>query len=806
MVGHEKRVLMIGAHPDDENTELLTLLTRQMGSEAAYLALNRGEGGQNLIGSELGEALGLLRTQELLSARQLDGARQYFTRTYDFGFTKTLDDTWQHWPRDSVLKDVVRIIRRFRPQVVVSIFSGTPRDGHGQHQAAGWAAREAFRIAGDATRFPELETEEGLAPWTPLKLYRSLWRTDSTGTPLVMNGGGLDPAVGQTYHQIAMRSRSRHRSQDMGQLQRIGPSPVRVTLWDDRTGAGAPTFFAGVDTTITSLASGLPSSAGTRVEAALAGYGRVVAAMQQAGEADSEVARLADSAAVLLDSAAAAWPRSGTRSWPIELADQARHIGRIRAIARGVLFDARADDDRIVAGEPVAVETESWAGPGGDSALVALSSGSWTVSGGHGSWTVTPPDSASSTEPYFMRKPLKHWMYQWPADARAWWGEPFGPPPLSAVLSLRSPADSAESREVSYRADDQAQGELREPLIVVPRVGVSVRPDTLVWPIGSGTHSFTVALTHGSRDTTRGTVRLIVPAGWPAVAPKPFTLTREDETAELTFPVGSPARLAAGRYQFGVEAVDQAGRKYTTGVQVVDYPHIRARAFTTHAAVNIVVAPLSLPKVSRVGYIRGAADRVPEALRSVGLPVEMLDAPALERGDLSRYDVIVVGPRAYETDPALVANNDRLLAYARAGGHLLVQYQQYQFIRGHFAPYPLTIASPHDRVTDENAAVTAVGASPVLTTPNRIGPDDWAGWVQERGLYFAHSWDSAYHPVLAMHDPGEAPLQGSLLIAPLGKGTYVYTGLSFFRELPAGVPGAFRLFLNLLALGTAGTS
>ncbi|HET8649411.1 MAG TPA: hypothetical protein VFL95_05190, partial [Gemmatimonadales bacterium] len=201
-----------------------------------------------------------------------------------------------------------------------------------------------------------------------------------------------------------------------------------------------------------------------------------------------------------------------------------------------------------------------------------------------------------------------------------------------------------------------------------------------------------------------------------------------------------------------------------------------------------------------------AADRVPEALRSIGLPVELLDGQALARGDLSRYDVIVVGPRAYETDRALVANNDRLLAYARAGGHLLVQYQQYQFIRGHFAPYPLTIASPHDRVTDESATVTTVAPSPVLTTPNRIGPDDWAGWIQERGLYFAHTWDSAYHPVLSMHDPGEAPLEGSLLIAPLGKGSYVYTGLSFFRELPAGVPGAFRLFLNLLALGTAGTT
>ena len=236
MLGHYRRVLVIGAHPDDEDTELLTVLVRGMGAEAAYLSLNRGEGGQNLIGPELGEALGLIRTEELLAARRLDGARQYFTRAYDFGFSKTLDETWAQWPRDTILKDVVRIVRRFRPQVLVSIFRGNPRDGHGQHQAAGWVTREAFEVAGDSTRFPELLREEGLQPWTPLKLYRSA-RFDTAATTLVLDGGALDPAVGKSYHQIAMAGRSLHRSQDMGQLQTIGPSPVRLALLQER-GAG----------------------------------------------------------------------------------------------------------------------------------------------------------------------------------------------------------------------------------------------------------------------------------------------------------------------------------------------------------------------------------------------------------------------------------------------------------------------------------------------------------------------------------------------------------------------------------------
>jgi LmbE family N-acetylglucosaminyl deacetylase len=254
MLGHYKRVLMIGAHPDDEDTELLTILVRGMGAEAAYLSLNRGEGGQNLIGPELGEALGLLRTEELLAARRLDGARQYFTRAYDFGFSKTLDETWQHWPREEILKDVVRIVRKFRPQIIVSIFSGTPRDGHGQHQAAGWAAREAFHVAGDSLRFPELAAE-GLVPWTPLKFYRST-RFDTGATTLTIEGGVLDRAVGKSFHQIAMAGRSLHRSQDMGQLQQLGPSKVRLSLVEDRTGSGNGGLFAGIDTSLAAMPLG----------------------------------------------------------------------------------------------------------------------------------------------------------------------------------------------------------------------------------------------------------------------------------------------------------------------------------------------------------------------------------------------------------------------------------------------------------------------------------------------------------------------------------------------------------------------
>jgi len=281
-------------------------------------------------------------------------------------------------------------------------------------------------------------------------------------------------------------------------------------------------------------------------------------------------------------------------------------------------------------------------------------------------------------------------------------------------------------------------------------------------------------------------------------------LGREEERETVVFQVRQSGSAAVGQYEMRAVARDSAGQRYATGLRVIDYPHIRPRGWARPASSAIRAAPIALPAVRRVGYIRGAADRVPEALLEIGLPVELLDAAALERGDLSRYDVIVVGSRAYETEPALLENNARLLDFARQGGRVVVQYQQGPFFNGNYAPAPLTVAQPHDRVTDENAAVTPLlPEHSAFTRPNRIGPSDWEGWVQERGLYFAHSWDRSYVPLLELADPGEAALRGGLLVRALGRGTYVYTGLSFFRQLPAGVPGAFRLFLNLLDLRAA---
>ena len=781
-----KRVLVIGAHPDDEDTELLTLLSRGMGVDAAYLSLSRGEGGQNLIGSELGEGLGLLRTEELLAARGVDGAHQYFSRAFDFGFSKTLDETLRFWPRDTLLADVVRVIRRFRPQVIVSIFSGTPRDGHGQHQAAGLATRAAFDLLRDST-------------WGPRKLYRE-GRFDTTGTTVVLNSGALDPVAGESYHQLAMASRSEHRSQEMGRLQDIGASTSRLALIEDFTGAGGAGLFAGIDT---SLAP------------ALARYAALVDSAR-----DLLTPRKVDRIVPLL---AAALSELRANAPPDFLKAKEPVLEEALANAAGVVADAIAGDAHAVPGDSLTVITYLWGADREaplDAAVIEAPSG-WAVGPGRvvtapagrgpffasargvatRMFTVTVPAEAPLSQPYFLRRPLVGALYDWSGVPDSLEGEPLQPPPLFARIETTiAGVRVALRREVVYRRDDEAMGEVRRPLFVVPPVGVEIAPAMMVWPSAAdGARTVSVTLTNGRRGHVEGVVRLDLPPLWSVSDAQVYTLDGEDARQSFTFEVRPSRDVKPGRYTVRAEATAGQGT-YDRAVEVVDYPHIRPVAYVREARLRIEMADLALPRLTRVGYVRGAADLVPEALQAVGVPVALLTPADLEKGDLSRFDAIVVGSRAYETDPALVAANGRLLDYARAGGRLIVQYQQYPYVRGGFAPYRFTIASPHDRVTDETAPVTVLDPSSALfRRPNAIGAADWEGWVQERGLYFAHEWESAYRPMLEMGDAGER-LRGGLLIARLGRGLFVYTGLSFFRQLPAGVPGAYRLFANLLAL------
>ena len=851
-----KRVLMIAAHPDDEDTGLLTALARGMGAETAYLSLSRGEGGQNLIGPRLHEGLGVIRTGELLAARALDGGAQYFTRAFDFGYSKSIDEALELWPLEEVLRDVVYVVRKFRPHVIVSVFSGTPRDGHGQHQLAGVAAREAFTAAGDPDRFPELAAH-GVTPWQPAKLYRST-RFNPRDATVSVPTGVFDPVLGRSHYQLAMESRSRHRSQDMGSGQSMGPRSSSLRLEASLVeGLEDDGIFAGVDTTLIGqlgapLPAGWPADTGLRLgryRGALADAAEELSATRPGGA----VAALAEAAAILRGLVNEGRGTAGHRVLERRLAQ----VTEALLAAAGVVTDMRVGRDLITPGESVVVDVTVWNGGAFDLSEVApelLLPAGWEAAqtdeaapspsrspffraqapptpedgrigaGGIGrwSWRVAVPPDASPSVPYYLHEGRDGALHRWPEGGESW-GLPFDPSPIAAriAMELDGRATLTTVRTAEFVGVDKASGEYREPLLVVPAVNVAVDPPWMVWPSGnSESREVTVVLTNTSSTARSGSVRLEVPDGW-QVEPgsASFALEPDGANGSFTFavtPTGAPgegshtfravAREAAATVTAGPPAASDRFRdrfpgEFVTHFDIVDYPHIPRTLMAREAAVRVSVFPVAADTELRAGYIMGSGDDGPAAVRQMGMTVAELDAHRVLAGDYADLDVIVLGVRAYETRPDLVAANEALLDFARAGGTVIVQYNKYEFPAGGFAPYPVTINRPHDRVTDENAPVTILAPeSPVFTGPNIIGPADFVGWVQERGLYFLGEWDERYTPVMEMADPGEDPKRGALVVAPLGDGLYVYTGLAFFRQFPAGVPGAYRLFANLVSL------
>ncbi len=803
-----KRLLVVAAHPDDEDTALLTLVARGMGGESAYLSLSRGEGGQNLIGPELGVGLGLIRTRELLAARGVDGGRQFFTRAYDFGYTRSLEETLRLWPKEILLEDAVRVIRRFRPQVVVSIFPGQPHPNHGQHQAAGVTAHEAFPLAGDPNALPQLR-EEGLLPWTPQILYRSGFRDAQAANVIPVSVAGVDPLTGKSLYQIASASRSMHRSQDMGRLQELGPQETRV-IPVSGSPAEAKDLFAGIDTRLAAIAATVPDAerrkhAGDHLDAA-----QVVA---ERTRTSLNPARLGESVPAFLEilkhlrAAHAYLDRPEERPVSDLIAEKIDIAEAGLAAAAGIALDATTESEALIPGQAFPVQAVLWnsgAFPLVKASVEIGTSGAAAqdpVAGALAKWDLQATAPAGVSTPYFLRKPLKGGLYDWSEARPEEKGEPFEAPPFLARFSFAIEGVPIEiEREVVHRHRDQAFGEVRRPLRTVPKVEVAVHDELLVWPLArKEPRKLQVALTSHAKEAVTGRLETVA-QGWAPAEPVPFTLEPgEEKTVEVS--LKPAAGLAQGKYRVQLAAVLGDGSRFGLSAPVVDYPHIRPTPQPEPAEVAINAADVKLPPLKKVGYVRGASDRVPEFLLQVGVPLALLGPHELLEGNLSGYDAIVVGSRAYETDPALARANHRLLDYARNGGLVIVQYQQYAFVEGKFAPFTVDIARPHDRVTDETAAPNLLDpAHPVFTTPNRIGAPDWEGWVQERGLYFLNTWDPAFVPLLAFTDPDQPETKGGLLVAKLGKGHYVYTGLAFFRQLPAGVPGAYRLFANLLAL------
>ncbi len=836
---------MIAAHPDDEDTALLTWVARGLGGEAAYLSLSRGDGGQNLIGPELGIGLGLLRSRELQSARRIDGARQYFTRAYDFGYTRSLEETMERWPRELLLEDAMRVIRRFKPQVLVAIFPPSAAAGHGQHQASGLVAEEIFELSADPEAFPRLDAE-GLAPWEVSSFYRvARWdpgaATSRKSAILELPLGTIEPFTGRSILQLAMASRSQHRCQDMGSLQPLGDATARLirVAGSDRPDGDAP--FAGIDTRLAAIADLLPAGQLRREVAArlaqVAEIATVTRRQLSAAEPLLAVDPLLDIVRLLRavdrDLAAELAPRGDLGSTAASAAvGQARTLVAEKltlateglATAAQVVVDAVTERETVIPGQTLQVRSMFWNAGGlavADLEVTTISPRGWRTVGsrlpaaGRSRFAtrltderiidVAVPAASGSTTPYFLRLPLRGDLYDWSRTASEVRGEPFGPPPLSLRFAFKLAGEPIElEREVVYRAGDQAVGEVRRPLRVVPELEVSVEPEMVVWPVGRRQgEPLVIEIASNVERPVTARLEVEVPAGWRTIEPMDIEIepSRRRRMVEVRLEV--PANVKPGRYQVGV-AVTAASGRFDQSVRMIDYQHVRPAVMPKPATVEVSAGDIRLPRLRRFGYVRGASNLVPESLTRIGLPLELFSAEDLAAADLSAFDAIVVGSRAYEVDPGLLRASPLLLDYARAGGLLIVLYQQYQFVSGGHAPYPLGIRRPHDRVTDETAPVRVLEPEhAVFTTPNRIGEADWHGWVQERGLYMAGSWDDAYRPLLAMADPGEEEKRGALLVARLGKGHYVYSGLAFFRQLPAGVAGAYRLFANLLALAAS---
>jgi len=755
-------VLMIAAHPDDENTALLAYFARGRHVRTGYLSLTRGEGGQNFIGPEQGEALGVIRTEELLAARRIDGAEQFFSRAIDFGFSKKADETLAKWGREEILGDVVWTIRRFRPDVIVLRFSGTPRDGHGQHQASAILGKEAFDAAADPSRYPE--QLKWVKPWRAKRLVWNAFAfnreqqkaNEALPNTVTIDSGEYNPVLGYSYEEIAGMSRSEHRSQAMGVPERKGAWKNHLVPVSGDPAKQDP--FDGIDLTWKRVAGG------ESVGALIAEATRQFDAAHKLSELDEAIALCAG---LWMDASA-----------------QAASV-----VPGGELkINAQAINRSTV---PATLERVEIAGAGSatDASTAALAPNQLVTR----TLSVRIPANEPYTQPYWLREP-RHGDRYTVAD-QTLLGLPETPAPLVVRFAVKVQDDELVFvRPVQHRYVDTARGERVRPLEIVPPVALKLPETALLFPTGDAK-----AIEIAVKSTTgpaSGEVKLAAPAGWNVEpASRPYQLSSGGQQVIVDFRLTPPAQpshavLTASE---GVSA---------SGMQVIDYPHIPPQTLFPKSSSVMVRADIRT-LARRVGYIMGPGDDMPDALRQLGCEVTLLDAGTLATGDLSRFDAIVTGVRAHSSRPDMLANRARLLDYVSHGGTLVVQYNRPEGIfhpGDTIAPYPLTIS--HQRVSVEEAPVEFTNAaSPLLETPNRITPEDFAGWVQERGLYFADQWDPKYQTIFVCNDPGEKPLPGGTLYTKYGKGVYIFTAYSWFRQLPAGVPGAYRIFANLISAG-----
>ncbi|HEV2396902.1 MAG TPA: PIG-L family deacetylase [Candidatus Sulfotelmatobacter sp.] len=851
-LGTTARLMQVVAHPDDEDGGLLTLEARGHGVSTLLMTLNRGEGGQNKIGSNLSDVLGVVRTEELLAADQHYGVQDRFSRVADFGFSKKAEETFQKWGgHDPALGDMVRVIRTFRPDVLVARFSGTERDGHGNHQASSILTKEAFRAAADPKRFPE-QIAEGLEPWQAKKLYignvcpwGSMTCPDKDWT-VKFNTGQRDPNLGESYIQFAMEG-LRHQLSQGAANWTVEPGD-RFTFYKLVDSVLPPTtdkngheksFFDGIDTSwpglapagsdvrkvLPNLASQLSDLAKLVNDASTAAKGSdPSASVQPLLKIVADLARLDHE---LRDSTL---PLVRKVDLLTTIATKHQQAETALNLAMGVTLSADVGSDTTSKSLPKEADALTTVSPGQEFMIgVTLHNGSklpltidhiklevpqgWNTINGktrpeaiqpgkdlHADFRLTVPKDTPYTRPYWHRddpnsESLNH------IDNEKYATLPFPPPALRARVeyAVGSTRNGITVPVVTPYLEDNGKEHTRT-LAIVPDFSVMLKPGSQVFSTHNGTDfPVTVGVTSNLDRDMKGDLHLELPSGWRSEPTQiHVAFKRRGDKQDFHFKV-FPANLQQSRATLHA-VLDSGGEKYSEGYTLVAREDLGSFYYYQPARQRVSIVDVKVPHELKIGYIMGAGDDIPTVLEQLGMDLTMIPADQLATADLSKYGTIVVGIRAYDTQKDVASNNKKLLDYVSAGGTLVVQYNTSvgDFNSGHFTPYPADLSRA--RVSVEEAPVQIlVPNDSIFHYPNQITDADFNGWVQERGLYFMSKWDDHYTALLACHDPGEDPQKGGLLRAQYGKGTYIYAAYAFFRQLPAGVPGAVRLYVNLLS-------
>jgi LmbE family N-acetylglucosaminyl deacetylase len=780
-------VLYIAAHPDDENTLLIGYLARGRNYRTAYLSLTRGDGGQNVLGSDFGEKLGVARTQELLAARRLDGGRQFFSRAMDFGFSKDYLETLNIWDRQQVLSDMVRVIREFRPDVLITRFSPVPGGTHGHHTASTVLALEAFKLAGDPKTFPEQLDQ--LTPWQPKRI---LWNVNGRGggtnaDTVQMEISGNDPVLGISFSELAGRSRAMHKTQGFGNFGGGGGGTrtENFQLLDGEPATGD--IMDGVDTTWNRLQG--CAEIGTLADEIIAQFNPqdVAASVPALLKLKSQLAALQAKNPVV--------------------AEKRAQLDHILQECLGLEIETTISNPEVVPGEKMQFHHSAivhssapvrWLGvrfPENKNEVtqpIELHADELSFRDS----TQTLPDSTPLTQPYWLREEGTPGMFR--VDDPSLIGRPENPPafPIEQIFEVGGQTLIIPDEPVQV-GTESGKFEARRTLKVIPPLSLQFENGVELFAPGSS-HSVEVEIT-AARAGLAGALQLDAPAGWIVTPAKQnFHLTTVGERAQLKFTVTAPKQLTSAKI---IADAKIGSVHYRNQREEISYPHIPLQLLQPLASLKAVSLDLAI-RGKKVGYLPGAGDSVAENLKQMGYEVTSLTGADLTTNRLADFDAVVIGVRAFNVRTDLVEHLPALFSFVEAGGNVIEQYNRpgNDLKTDQLAPYSLRLSG--DRVTDENAAMTFLAPKhPLLNTPNKITQADFDGWVQERGIYFPNQWDEHFTPILACNDSGESPLKGSLLVAQYGKGYFVYTSLVFFRELPAGVPGAYRLFANLVSIG-----